>query len=51
MERGVKIGADVPYCIMRGTALAEGIGEKLFEASADGEMSCFDRKTADQCFY
>lgn len=29
MERGVKIGADVPYCIMRGTALAEGIGEKL----------------------
>ena len=28
-ERGVKIGADVPYCIMRGTALAEGIGEKL----------------------
>lgn len=29
MERGVKLGADVPYCIMRGTALAEGIGEKL----------------------
>ena len=29
MERGVKIGADVPYCIMRGTALAEGIGEVL----------------------
>lgn len=29
MKRGVKIGADVPYCIMRGTALAEGIGEKL----------------------
>ena len=29
MERGVQIGADVPYCIMRGTALAEGIGEKL----------------------
>lgn len=29
MERGVTIGADVPYCIMRGTALAEGIGEKL----------------------
>ena len=23
------LGADVPYCIMRGTALAEGIGEKL----------------------
>lgn len=29
MERGVKIGADVPFCILRGTALAEGIGEKL----------------------
>lgn len=29
MERGVKIGADVPYCLMRGTALAEGIGEEL----------------------
>ena len=29
MDRGVKLGADVPYCIMRGTALAEGIGEKL----------------------
>ena len=29
MERGVQIGADVPYCIMRGTALAQGIGEKL----------------------
>lgn len=31
MERAVQIGADVPYCIMRGTALAEGIGEKLTE--------------------
>lgn len=29
MELGVNIGADVPYCLMRGTALAEGIGEKL----------------------
>lgn len=29
MERGVKLGADVPYCVMRGTALAEGIGEEL----------------------
>ncbi len=29
MERGVKIGADVPYCLLRGTALAEGIGDKL----------------------
>nr|WP_296480523.1 4-(cytidine 5'-diphospho)-2-C-methyl-D-erythritol kinase [uncultured Acetatifactor sp.] len=29
MELGVAIGADVPYCILGGTALAEGIGEKL----------------------
>ena len=29
MDRGVKLGADVPYCVLRGTALAEGIGEKL----------------------
>ncbi|MBS4537025.1 4-(cytidine 5'-diphospho)-2-C-methyl-D-erythritol kinase [Clostridium sp. D2Q-11] len=29
MDIGVKIGADVPYCIMGGTALAEGIGEEL----------------------
>jgi 4-diphosphocytidyl-2-C-methyl-D-erythritol kinase len=27
MELGVKIGADVPYCIIGGTALCEGIGE------------------------
>ena len=31
MKRGVKIGADVPYCIMGGTALSEGIGEVLSE--------------------
>ena len=29
MELGVRLGADVPYCIMRGTALSEGIGEIL----------------------
>ena len=28
-QRGVLLGADVPYCIMRGTVLAEGIGEVL----------------------
>lgn len=27
--RGVSLGADVPYCLMGGTALAEGIGEIL----------------------
>jgi len=29
MDIGVHIGADVPFCIMGGTALAKGIGEKL----------------------
>lgn len=29
MERGVKLGADVPYCIAGGTMLSEGIGEIL----------------------
>ena len=29
MKRGVSLGADGPYCIMRGTVLAEGIGEIL----------------------
>lgn len=33
-ELGVKVGADVPYCIMGGTALAEGIGEKLTKLSS-----------------
>jgi len=26
---GIQVGADVPFCILGGTALAEGIGEKL----------------------
>ena len=59
MERGVQIGADVPYCIMRGTALAEGIGEKLSSlppmvkcpVSASCRESRFDRKTGGFCFY
>lgn len=29
MERGVKLGADVPYCILGGTAVAKGIGDIL----------------------
>lgn len=28
-QLGVKLGADVPYCLLLGTALAEGIGERL----------------------
>ena len=29
MDMGVTLGADIPYCIMGGTALSEGIGEDL----------------------
>lgn len=29
LERAVNIGADVPYCLLGGTALAEGIGQEL----------------------
>lgn len=28
-ELGLRLGADVPFCVMRGTALAEGVGEIL----------------------
>ena len=33
-EIGVTLGADVPYCIWGGTALSEGIGEKLSRVEA-----------------
>ncbi len=36
-ELGVKLGADVPFCIRGGTALAEGIGEKLTPLPAPGK--------------
>ena len=29
MERGVKLGADIPFCIMGGAAYASGIGDEL----------------------
>ncbi len=29
MKRGVKLGADIPYCVLKGTVLSEGIGELL----------------------
>ena len=34
MELSLQLGADVPFCIMGGTALAEGIGEKLTKLPA-----------------
>ena len=33
MELGLKLGADVPYCIKGGTALCKGIGEDVTELS------------------
>lgn len=36
-EIGVRIGADVPFCISGGTALGEGIGEKLTPLPAPPE--------------
>ena len=29
MDAALELGADIPFCILGGTALAEGIGEKL----------------------
>jgi 4-diphosphocytidyl-2-C-methyl-D-erythritol kinase len=54
-EMGVKIGADVPYCIMGGTALSEGIGEILTPLRAMPE--CFilvakpDIRVSTACVY
>jgi 4-diphosphocytidyl-2C-methyl-D-erythritol kinase len=39
MKLGVRLGADVPYCIMLGTALSEGIGEVLTPLPAMPECS------------
>ena len=38
MKLGKSLGADVPYCIMRKTALAEGIGEILTELPAQATL-------------
>lgn len=40
MELGLKLGADVPYCILRGTALSEGIGEILTPLPAAHNFHC-----------
>ncbi len=37
-ELGVKLGADVPFCIVGGTMLAEGIGEKLQALAIPGSV-------------
>ena len=39
MEKALCLGADIPFCIQGGTALAEGIGEKLTKLPAPPEAS------------
>ncbi len=46
MERGAALGADVPYCIMRGTALAEGIGDQLTQLPVPPKCSVLLAKPA-----
>ena len=38
LEIGAKIGADVPFCLMCGTCVASGIGEKLEKVDAKGTV-------------
>ena len=38
-QLGKTIGADVPYCIMGGTALAEGIGDELTRLASPGKIN------------
>ncbi|MBQ8799173.1 MAG: 4-(cytidine 5'-diphospho)-2-C-methyl-D-erythritol kinase [Lachnospiraceae bacterium] len=43
---GVTLGADIPYCLMLGTALSEGIGERLTSLSAAPDCFCLLVKPA-----
>ncbi len=39
-ELGKRLGADVPFCIVGGTALCEGIGERITSLPSPGEVPC-----------
>jgi 4-diphosphocytidyl-2-C-methyl-D-erythritol kinase len=39
MGQALKLGADIPFCVLGGTALAEGIGEKLTVLKAPPKAS------------
>lgn len=39
-QLGLSLGADVPYCLLLGTALSEGIGELLTPLPPAPELSC-----------
>lgn len=44
-EMGLKLGADVPFCIIGGTMLAKGVGEKLNEVPSMPDCSIVIAKT------
>lgn len=48
-QRGVKLGADIPYCLQRGTALAEGIGEQLTVLPKAPNCFCIAGKAKGSC--
>ena len=39
-QLGIRLGGDVPYCLMQGTALSEGIGERLTPLPAPPPAYC-----------
>lgn len=43
---GLQLGADVPYCLLLGTALSEGIGERLTPLPAAPDCCCLLVKPA-----
>jgi len=51
-KRGVKLGADVPFCLHRGCYLSEGIGEILTPqdlSDAAGDTTAHARNSIDFC--
>ena len=56
LKLGLTLGADVPFCIMGGTALAEGIGEKLTPLPFIGEfdavlIKCFNKSSTGDMYH
>lgn len=56
LELGLTLGADVPFCIMGGTALAEGVGEKLTPLPFIGEfdavlIKCFNKSSTGDMYH
>lgn len=56
LKLGLTLGADVPFCIMGGTALAEGVGEKLTPLPFIGEfdavlIKCFNKSSTGDMYH